>query len=376
MKRIPQLDGIRGIAILMVLLCHYIQNQLHTVTGMLPKYVSKSLSLTWSGVDLFFVLSGFLICGILVDNHGSPTFFRTFYARRALRIFPLYYLILGLFILLSGRIAAPLLFDTPMPSWSYATFTQNFAMVPYPDGTAQWMGMTWSLAVEEQFYLLLPLIVYILPRRTLLPVFAFGIVVAVALRLCFPGTKAFLLMPWRADSLLSGAALALLFRSKSFMLWISQNRRLLIAAFYVLLAGAAAMTAKPWSRWSHNHLWLAALYTVFLLIALTNSIPALTRLVSSAALCWLGGVSYAVYMIHGAVNGLLHWLISGKTAQIQTFGDIGITILALATTFGLAELSFRYFESPFLKWGQSFKYAAARAIPDSNERVGIEPART
>jgi len=101
MKRIAQLDGIRGIAILLVLVWHYFSVQVHPDPGSTLSYIVRASSLAWSGVDLFFVLSGFLIAGILLDNRDTSNFFRIFYLRRVSRIFPLYFLLLGLFIWLS-----------------------------------------------------------------------------------------------------------------------------------------------------------------------------------------------------------------------------------------------------------------------------------
>jgi len=366
-KRIPELDGIRGLAILMVLVCHYIQIPLQSVPGSLPKYAAKLLSLTWSGVDLFFVLSGFLICGILLDNKESSTFFRTFYVRRTTRIFPLYFALLVIFVFARSTLSIPWLFENAAPLWSYATFTQNIVVALkglMGEQTNFWLGLTWSLAIEEQFYLILPFVVFFVSRRSLLLMFCCGIIGAVVLRIFSPGDHAYVLTPWRADSLLSGAAFAVLVRSPSFASWIARNRRMLVFAFFVLLAGAAAMTAKPWAPWAKNHLWLALLYSVFLLVVLTQMFPVLNRILVSRVLVWMGTISYGVYLLHPPVAALLHWYISGKTApQFRTTTDIMVTVLAIIVTLGLATLSFRHFETPFLKLGQKFKYAPARTAP-------------
>src|SRR6476619_3815817 len=130
-KRIPQLDGIRGLAILQVLLWHYVAI-LPSHSRTVLSYLQHLLCLTWSGVDLFFVLSGFLIGGILLDHRDAPNYFSVFYRRRICRIFPLYYALFLAFVLLRNRLpigaANGWLFDRPLPLWSYATFTQNFLM--------------------------------------------------------------------------------------------------------------------------------------------------------------------------------------------------------------------------------------------------------
>jgi peptidoglycan/LPS O-acetylase OafA/YrhL len=110
MKRISQLDGVRGIAILLVLVWHFFAAQIVVAepAGILS-YCKQALSLTWSGVDLFFVLSGFLIAGILLDHHNTSNYFRVFYLRRVCRIFPLYFLLLALFLCLSATSLSNLL---------------------------------------------------------------------------------------------------------------------------------------------------------------------------------------------------------------------------------------------------------------------------
>ena len=99
-KRLPELDGVRGLAILLILLWHYVQNQLVVEVGSPLAYLKQALGFSWSGVDLFFVLSGFLIAGILLDNRGKSNYFRVFFIRRVCRIFPLYYLYFSLFLVL------------------------------------------------------------------------------------------------------------------------------------------------------------------------------------------------------------------------------------------------------------------------------------
>ena len=98
-SRIPELDGIRAMAILLILFFHYINNQLPESNNIFLRLLQKATSLGWSGVDLFFVLSGFLIGGILIRNKESENYFKTFYIRRFYRIFPFYYVLIYLFII-------------------------------------------------------------------------------------------------------------------------------------------------------------------------------------------------------------------------------------------------------------------------------------
>src|SRR5690242_7378387 len=170
---IPQFDGVRGLAVLMVLIGHsaFLERLPHA--GML-EYARFS-------VDSYFVLSGFLITGILLDSKGSEHYFRNFYARRALRIWPLYYLLLFLVF-----VVAPLFLHsmraTAAGVWpAFVFYVQNIALV-YRDTYPFALGATWSLAVEEQFYLTWPLLVFLLRRRALAIVSASLVVVSLSLR--------------------------------------------------------------------------------------------------------------------------------------------------------------------------------------------------
>src|SRR6266699_4069882 len=173
---IPQFDGLRGLAILSVLIGH---------SGFLEALPHAGmLEYTLFGVNLFFVLSGFLITGILTDSKGSQHYFRNFYARRALRIWPLYYLVLFVAFVV-GPLFAPSMRPTAVSVWpAFVFYVQNIVFAnrgTYPFG----LGATWSLAVEEQFYLTWPVMVFLFKKRTLAVVSALLVVVSLSLRLSF-----------------------------------------------------------------------------------------------------------------------------------------------------------------------------------------------
>ncbi len=218
LQRIPQLDGIRGLAIFFVLIWHYVVNLLPDGWNL----AVSVLSLTWSGVDLFFALSGFLIGGILLDNTAAENLYSVFYFRRALRILPLYFILLLSFLFFSvvvlannnGQILEKFrwLISGGFPLWSYATFMQNFVVVKAQHFGDNWLGVTWSLAIEEQFYLIMPPILRLIPKRHLLSFIVISIASALLTRICFlsvlEGPSAlytsYVLLPSRADSLMFG----------------------------------------------------------------------------------------------------------------------------------------------------------------------------
>ena len=143
LARIPELDGIRGLAILLVILCHYGAHQITSTPGTPFNLLHIALTFGWVGVDLFFVLSGFLIGGILMDNRSSPRFFGTFYMRRVCRIFPIYYLwLIATLILLGAGLPQHLtsLFQPDVPFWSYFTYTQNLLLPKLGDFGNEWFA--------------------------------------------------------------------------------------------------------------------------------------------------------------------------------------------------------------------------------------------
>jgi len=349
----------------MVLLWHYVGCQILPAVTPALMWLRQPVGLMWSGVDLFFVLSGFLITGILCDQKDHPHAWRTFYLRRACRILPLYFLLLGGYALAlaigAGTQAGyAWLLAGPMPLLSYVTFTQNIFMGVAHGTGANWMGVTWSLAVEEQFYLVLPVLVFFLGRKPLAVALVAATVLAPVLRASFPGYGALVNTPCKADALCLGGLLALLVRSPALLAWANQRCRELWALFILLFLGAAAMTFRlgPFARielqlgpFSAVSLFLlASLFAVLLLLVLLEPNARLFAPLASRPLRWLGAVSYATYLFHQLISGLLHHLLRGSTPVLESVPAAAVTLLALAVTLGLAELSRRYFEGPILRW--------------------------
>jgi len=379
--RMPELDGLRGIAIFLVLIWHYVFNLLGFGPGSFGAYVLASLRLTWSGVDLFFVLSGFLICGILMDNRSSNNFFKVFYVRRICRIFPLYYFWLFLFCILLWeahlsflQVNLAWLVIPPMPLWSYASFSQNIFMGLRETFGASWMGITWSLAVEEQFYCVLPFIIrYLSPRK--LPWFLVGCIVAapllrVALAFSFSSGAfaAYVLTPCRADSLLLGALCAWMVRQQQIAQFLANHTRTLYAAFTILLLGTAILDHKYDPLFSYGwqnlgYTWLALFYSCVLLIVVTEKNGILKMIATNFLLRRLGIIAYGVYIFHVGVLGLTHWLVLHQNPEMQNIQDVAVTVLALITTLTLATLSWKLFEKPIVAMGHVLQYQKTVAKP-------------
>jgi peptidoglycan/LPS O-acetylase OafA/YrhL len=373
--RIPALDGLRGIAILLVLLRHAIFG-VTSVQGVethskFAHFLIAAGQLTWSGVDLFFVLSGFLIGGILLDARSSPRYFQTFYLRRAYRILPLYFLVVGLSLLphfLSGLVPAPAGRFTPLPIpwWTYATFTQNFWMARLGEFGPSGTGITWSLAIEEQFYLTIPLLIRKVRMRYLAaallavifgaPLFRF-LLHATAMH---AGMASYVLMPARADALCLGVLIALLVRNHTFWSRLQANRPMLWSVTAVLFAGAVFMTWRsydalsiPMTTWGFS--WLAALYTCILLIAIAPSgiVPAILR---NQSLMRLGTLAYCSYLIHVGLMQAVRHPLKAHFPQFPVAAWIFGGLVGMAITLLAASLSFEYFEKPLLRRGRQYSY--------------------
>jgi peptidoglycan/LPS O-acetylase OafA/YrhL len=354
---------------MLVVIWHYLPCQIVADRGTLLAYASRALSLTWSGVDLFFVLSGFLITGILLDRRASRNYFQVFYIRRACRIFPLYFLLLGTFLCLplvpTAGPAAHWLRSDPFPLWSYVTFTQNVLMAVRGNFGPHWLAVTWSLAVEEQFYLFVPVLVYLLSRSKLACVFVVLVLGAPLLRVVFPGFVAYVNTPWRSDSLLSGALLALLVRWPAAFGSTQRHPRLILIMFLALNAGAVVLTVRPGGFGALNHLWLAGLYGTLVLIAYAHPDSAVGVVLRQSPLVWLGHRSYGIYMFHQAVSGLVHGTLRNDRPEIHSASDFAVTLLALLVTLILAEFSYRFIEAPIIRLGHSYIYTLGvqEAVP-------------
>lgn len=363
-RRIPQLDGVRGIAILQVLIWHY---QPRVEPGSTLAYFMRLFYLTWSGVDLFFVLSGFLIGGILIDNRESKHYFASFYIRRSCRILPIY-----LLILLIGYLSATF-GDHPLGdersvkiiSWLwYLSFTQNIWMSlrEWGEAWSLWFGQTWSLAVEEQFYLLLPLTIWLVSKR-MLPLCLIALISAAPfLRyLCFllfpEGQAAIIthvLLPCRMDALAIGVLIAIGVRDQSILSWLSRNLRFLYLLLIMLGALAGTFVLRSWGLGSlfmqtTGLSVLAFLYGCLLLIALIESRGPIKWLTSLTLCRQLGIWAYCIYLVHDRFPRVF----------FQAYGvSWQVFAMSVAAMLVVAHLSWRYFERPMIGLGHRWKYAA------------------
>jgi peptidoglycan/LPS O-acetylase OafA/YrhL len=333
LQHIPQLDGLRAIAVLMVF-CHH----------------ALAIPLLWSGVDLFFILSGYLITSILLRDCKRMSFGKmlgSFYLRRAERILPAYILFL--------LIAYPFVRTEWHHTWGYyVCFLQN---VPLALGMVNSSPLTplWSLAIEQHFYLFWPVLIFFLPNRWLIPSMLFLLIGTPVLRsVCTPlfshSAYIYALTPFRLDALAAGSLGALILPSCRASVGIrsAQMAMLVGTICYAVLA-----FHHPWFRRTANSASFNGLsYSLNILIlgglfvwASLSRNSWLTRILSAPMLCWIGRISYSFYLFHLLVLILLQRYMTRGLAAV----------CGLSITIAISSLSWSLMEKRVLALGASYR---------------------
>ena len=320
----------------------------------------KATYFGWCGVDMFFVLSGFLIGSILLKNRGKENYFKAFYIRRFFRIIPIYYLLLLCFILLRYTpLYSPdaYIFEKDIPIGYYFLFLQNFVMGARNHFGPEALTPTWSLAVEEQFYLITPLIVYWLKPKYLVWIILFMICVAPVCRYFSTNWyQKYTLLSSRIDSPGFGFLLAWLLyneRSSAFIRKHIGTIRWVAVPFLIVstILYAASMAGV------FNHSILAVNFALIILIVLFLEKGLLYRVLTSKVLVVTGALSYFLYLFHEMINGVYHiYFLHEKMPVLHGLPDYAVTLGALVTLFVLARLSYKYLEQPQIRFSHSFAY--------------------
>ncbi len=389
-QHVPELDGIRGIACVSVLLAHCLIGPLQVPRdSLLGAVKSYSLPHLLGGVDLFFVLSGFLIGGILLDNKGSPNYFVAFWVRRAARILPVLFILLATYAIALtvqahfkiGFMDKWLLAEPRPPFWTYATFMQSLPIAMGGYGGPRWVGITWSLAIEEQFYMIFPFLVYLLSRRPLLWFTIGAIFAAVGFRALlgwhFGNWYApYVLLPSRMDSLLLGVLVAFIVRNTAALDQARQYRYVLDAVLLILAYMIATRhpalkiipSPVPGTPLLKPTL-IAVMYAILILrISLYGRQDWVNRILQNRVLGWFGLISYALYMYHQAVNGLAHGILFNDEPRVASWAQAATSVLVMGLATWLAWLSYLYVEKPIRTVGQRVKYKPVPLPPDLTGR--------
>lgn len=375
------LDGFRAIAVLLVMLTH----TTYYYTRLFPETLWERVYLTfvmvgWSGVDLFFVLSGFLITGILLDSKSKPNYFRNFYIRRTLRIFPIYYLLVGVSLFMGPRYPFPMpemhIFTGYVPLWEklyYIFYLTNFLEL-YNSRNVVWLLHCWSLAIEEQFYLVWPLIVYYSGRKTIVGICIILILSANMFRLQYTLEDheantwlIYHLTHTRWDTLAYGALLAIASKNKEWSNFLIRWAPHVLIVFFVAIfiqlhleissfpAGKRGIPQHsmiiPFWHQITLYTGFAVIYSSMLIVVLTCNNTILRMFFGNPIMVWIGKHSYGLYIWHWPVL----WFSYNYIPHPYTFWDNFKTqIIVVPISFLLAFLSMEIIEKPFLKLKERF----------------------
>ena len=347
----------------MVLMRHYIHHPSLLLLG--PQW-------GWMGVNLFFVLSGFLITSILLRLTDQRGALKIFYVRRSLRLFPLYFLALLVYFVASASVGTPQPLKTVL---LYISFLQAFIpplithlkIVPHPDWVVMGFGVLWSLSVEEYFYVLwAPLVTFTRARRgTLLTILALILLLTPWARYFYPdpkgGQELFLA---QMDSLAAGCLVAILWWDYGH-LWrarLQRNARWLYGCVAALIALAiwidfatgitkrSVFDQRIFNATDYTVLWMAWSLWLLVTLAVSGTSGMIPRLLRWRLLRWLGRISYCLYIVHYPIYLALRNYLPHSVALL----------LALILALGFSALSWRYFEGPIARWKQhAFRYPMA-----------------
>ena len=354
---VPELDGLRGIAILLVM----IHRMYPRPDGGTPWPVEAG----WIGVDLFFVISGFLIAGILLDTRRDPDYFRNFYARRVLRIFPLFYLLVGGMLL-----AFPLahhrefLQASGSPLW-YLLQLGNVPESLLGRDPPYWLAPVWSLAIEEQFYLTFPLVVRLTDPaklgRRLVGVALFALTLRLVTTALVPERERlqYLFTLCRLDTIAIGCLLAVVVRSPRYAALRARVPSLVLPVIAGAL-GIAVITELDRTTWfgrTFGYSVVAIGFAALVLLVIERRDHRATAILRVPALRYLGKLCFGLYLLHRPADTIVTAVAAHTPISDASFVWLPVK---LAVAVGLATISWRLIERPFLRLKRRF---TSRAHP-------------
>ena len=359
MQKIDFLDGVRGLAILLVLIFHLLFMPIPTDN--MPTFWLNAGRFLMHGVTLFFVLSGFLIGSILLHYKNSKNYFKTFYIKRIGRIIPIYYL-----LILGYYISKYMLFpdyeghglNSGIPDWTYPFFAQSLFIPEYGLGSGV-MNVTWSLCVEEQFYLFAPLFIFLFDSNKLIILCVSGILLSLFSRMLLPGLDdlgILALITSRADSLFMGILLAIVYRNKELLQKIKANQRS-VTFFLIILSIGVLLQFLGFAMGVFKLTWIALFFATFLIIPLANNNSLISGFFNNNFLKTFGKYSYGIYLYHMPISFILVYLNSlygislDSLYKILIFNLLSIVVIVIVSYF-----SYEYFEKKIINSLSRFTY--------------------
>jgi peptidoglycan/LPS O-acetylase OafA/YrhL len=365
---ITELDGLRGIAILLVM----VHRMYPRAGGASPWPVEAG----WIGVDLFFVISGYLITGILLDTRDDRNFFRNFYARRVLRIFPLFYVLVGgLFLVFPLAGHTQFVREAGSPLW-YLLHLGNVPEALLGKDPPYWIATVWSLAIEEQFYWTFPLLVRFAKREHLARWLAVAAGVAVATRvvtlILIPERERvqYLFTLCRLDTIAAGCMLAVLVRTA----WFVRSRARLARPLVAIAAACGGVELVAhfdrttiFGRTAGYSVVALGFAAVVLLVVLARGTRR-TAWLRSPVLAYPGKLCFGLYLLHRPADTLVGGLAARLHLAPESFAWLPVKI---AAALALATISWRVLEQPFLRLKALF---ASSRHPIEERARAVAPA--
>ncbi len=354
--RILPLDGLRAIAIALVVLNHYFIHL--TFRG--SEFMRPIFRLGWTGVDLFFVLSGFLVGGILLQNKSATNLLPVFFARRALRILVPY------FLFLMAAIVTTYCFHIPFAAYRWIPFALQLQPLYFAvtnDFPILYLSPLWTLGLEECFYVLLPIALLTANEKTIIRFCKVGIFAFPLLRLALYSysTKFYsLCMVMRPEGLLMGLLLANEWRNLETRRRLAEQKNKLIGMWFV--TGVFSIVTCNNQDYFPTHYTTAVLYTFtacfyctsVILVLLANPRALITRFLSSEPMRYIGQISYMIYLLHM----LVYFWVTELTGDYSVPGGIKCGLI----TIGLSALSWSWMEKKLVKYGHTFQYLTQNSL--------------
>lgn len=346
---IPELQGLRGLAVLAVVFYHSRARLEGTA-------IYEAAQWGWAGVNLFFVLSGFLITSILLESRGKPRYFRNFYARRALRIWPVYVLTLAVtYLNADWFVGEPVsVAIRTAPWWAYIFFLQNLLHLKLPPG----IEPTWSLAIEEQYYFLWAPLVRFLHKPWMM---AGALTTALVVSPLFRMSHFAWITPTDTVTHLDGIAMGSLIALGLHTIPLARRAWLLLGACGMLVGFPLAATAAAGTAFLDSALSCGFGGTMLVLIASTGSRNWLNGALRRGPLAYYGKISYGLYMIHIVVFIYIGWF-DLRMDKYGMAGNLAVVGMRLATSTLAATALWYGFESRILKLKRYFRSDEIRAI--------------
>ena len=337
----------------------------------------------WAGVDLFFVLSGFLITGILWETRGQPNYFRNFYVRRGLRIFPLYYTYLLIYALLSMAWPKTIGPATHAHESLWAAFYGTNILIAVQQAViSPALTHFWTLAIEEHFYLVWPLLIYLVPARRMVWVCGGFVLAAILMRVAFwmhsDIYAACMFSACRMDGFAIGGLAAILCRQSAAIASLLPTARwTALVAFAVLGASLARHDGLEWGSGfmlSAGLTLLALFFASCILVQIHGDRRMKShRLLTAAPLRFFGKYSYGLYVLHIPIQLVVnHWMrnMAGPSYEARPvmwmfFNSMAIVVLSIAAAW----LSWRLLENPFLQLKRYFAPRPGEVVAAEAENV-------